>query len=258
MSKSTIEWTDTTWNPLTGCSKISPGCKNCYAESIAERFRGTAGFPEGFDVTLREDKLKIPLRWRSPQRVFVNSMSDLFHEEVPTGFISEVFDVMIEADRHLFQILTKRPAQAVAFLHRYVEDRKVSIPDNILIGVSVESSKYLERVTVLSKAPSCRKFVSFEPLLSPINPMDAFNALHPAGIEWIIIGGESGRGARPCMKAWVEQLIDAGRAVGCRVFVKQLGTWSAKVNGFKNYKGANPDEWPEHLFVRDPLPELMV
>src|SRR5215472_10206525 len=180
---STIEWTDTTWNPVTGCTKISAGCDNCYAERFSERFRGVPGHPfeNGFDLTLRPERLMQPMHWRQPRRIFVNSMSDLFHKEVPASFVDRVFDTMEAADWHTYQVLTKRSSLMVRYLRgRY--DRALA-PPHIWLGVSVEDVKNAVRLKHLQAAQASTKFVSFEPLLGSLGRVDL------TGIDWAIVGG---------------------------------------------------------------------
>ena len=196
-TKSAIEWTDTTWNPVTGCTKITRGCDNCYAERLAERFRGTPGHPfeNGFDLTLRPERLSQPLSWRRPRRVFVNSMSDLFHKGIPTEFIDCVFDTMETADRHVFQVLTKRSALMKEYLQRRYG--RGTAPQHIWCGVSVEDHTATARIRHLQKAPIPVRFLSIEPLLGPVGNIDL------EGISWVIVGGESGPNARPMEPGWV-------------------------------------------------------
>src|SRR5262245_20333851 len=203
-----IEWTDATWNPVTGCTKISPGCDLCYAERFSERFRGTEGHPfqNGFDLTLRPERLEQPLSWRRSRMIFVNSMSDLFHKKVPTNFISKVFDTMERADWHTFQVLTKRSSIMRDFLRsRYGEDRG---PSHIWCGVSVEDGKRASRVRHLQEAPAGVRFLSIEPLIN------AVGKLHLNGIDWVIVGGESGPGAREMKPEWVREVRDQCLAQG--------------------------------------------
>lgn len=188
---SAIEWTDATWNPVTGCTKLSPGCKNCYAERLALRLRamGNSRDRRGFTVTLHPDQLTLPLSWRQPRRIFVNSMSDLFHEDVPIEFIRRVFDVMGQAQRHIFQVLTKRSSRLAALAH------DLPWPPNVWQGVSVESARYAPRIHDLVSVPASVRFLSVEPLLGPIPDLPLL------GIDWVIGGGESGGGGgrfRPC------------------------------------------------------------
>jgi protein gp37 len=271
--KSKIEWTDATWNPVTGCSKVSEGCRNCYAMKFAERWRGIPGhyFENGFDITLRPDKLDEPLRWRRPRRIFVNSMSDLFHDQVPVTFIHEVFKVMAEANWHTFQILTKRPARMAEVMQTLrplfegmvFNGSKVEWPlPNVWLGVSVENQKSAdERIPLLLQTPAAVRFLSCEPLLGPVDPtriapMDSENregaiagdALAgglwekkghaerwhqiqkgPA-IDWVIVGGESGPGARPVHPEWVRSLRDQCQAAGVPFFFKQWGEWAPGSN----------------------------
>lgn len=230
-----IQWTDETWNPITGCTKISPGCRNCYAERMAKRLAGRCGYPadDPFAVTIHLDRLRQPSRWRKPRRVFVCSMGDLFHEDVPLLDIWRVFDVMEAADRHTFQVLTKRP-------QRMAQASPPQPLPNVWLGVSVESRDQLDRIDALGDTPAHVRFVSFEPLLGPIHNVDL------TGIDWIIIGGESGPGARRCSVVWFRDLVRRARAARVPVFVKQLGSY-----GWRHPAGADPSEWPEDLRVRE-------
>ena len=209
---SRIEWTDATWNPVTGCSKVSPGCAHCYAQVIAERFRGTQAFPEGFDLSLRRDRLEVPLHWKRPRRIFVNSMSDLFHEAIPTEFIESVFGVMKQAHWHQFQVLTKRG------------DRLRQLapilpwPPNVWMGVSVEYQRWTTRIDDLRTVPCATRFLSLEPLLGPL-------ALSLTGIDWVIVGGESGPKSRPMRSEWVESIRDQCQLAGVAFFFKQWGAF---------------------------------
>lgn len=213
MARTSIEWTEVTWNPLTGCSKISPGCKHCYAERMALRLQamGVAKYQNGFRLTTHPTVLNEPLRWRTPHLVFVNSMSDLFHQDVPLDFIKAVFATMQQAHWHTFQVLTKR-AQRLAELSSLLD-----WPPNVWMGVSVESEAYLERIDYLRKTGAAIKFLSCEPLLGPLPnlPLD--------GIDWVIVGGESGPGARPMDAAWVRDIRDQCLAAGVPFFFKQWG-----------------------------------
>ena len=192
-----IEWADSTWNPVTGCTKITAGCDHCYAERFSERFRGVDGHPfeRGFDLTLRPERLLQPLKWRQPRRIFVNSMSDLFHKEVPTAFIDAVFDTMEQASWHTYQVLTKRSSLMARYLRRRFTGELA--PRHIWLGVSIEDEKNAVRLNHLKAAPASTKFVSFEPLLGPVGDVDL------KGIDWVIVGGESGPHARPIEEAWV-------------------------------------------------------
>ncbi len=223
--RSSIEWTEATWNPVTGCTKISPGCKHCYAETFAERWRGVPGHPyeQGFDLKLWPDRLETPLRWKRPRLVFVNSMSDLFHDRVPDEFIADVFRIMRRASRHTFQVLTKR-ASRMAEWHRSHPDYRM-IP-NIWLGVSVEDRRFgLPRIPLLRTVDSAIRFLSIEPLLEDLGLVNL------TGIDWVIVGGESGPGARPMKKPWVVSVRDQCRKAGVPFFFKQWGGLRKKENG---------------------------
>jgi protein gp37 len=222
---SAIEWTDATWNPVTGCTKISRGCDNCYAERFAERFRGVSGHPftTGFDLTLRPERLEQPLTWLRPRMIFVNSMSDLFHKEIPRSFVDKVFDTMERASWHTFQVLTKRSSLMRDYLRgRYGIGRG---PLHIWCGVSVEDGQATSRVIHLRGAPAGTRFLSIEPLLGPIGSIE-FD-----GIDWVIAGGESGPGARPIKIEWVRELRDQCRKQGVAFFFKQWGGLRPKSGG---------------------------
>jgi protein gp37 len=220
-----IEWTDATWNPVTGCSKITRGCDFCYAERFSERFRGVQGHPfeNGFDLTLKPERLRQPLSWREPRRVFVNSMSDLFHKEVPRSFIDSVFDTMEEANWHTFQVLTKRSSLMVRYLRgRYGAGLA---PPHIWLGVSVEDAKNAVRIEHLRSAQASIKFVSFEPLLGPVGAIDL------TGIDWAIVGGESGPRARPMAEDWAIEIRDQCHTAKVAFFFKQWGGIRPKSGG---------------------------
>lgn len=222
MSKgSTIEWTDTTWNPVTGCTKVSPGCDNCYAQTFAERFRGVPGHPfeQGFDLTLRAERISQPLHWKKPQRVFVNSMSDLFHRDVPDEFIIDVFKTMNAASKHQFQVLTKRPERLERLSSR------LSFGKNLWVGVSVESSAYYWRIKHLQRIPAAVRFLSCEPLLAPLPDLPL------ADIAWVIVGGESGRGARAMEQSWVREIQLQCETTSTAFFFKQWGGVNKKKSG---------------------------
>jgi protein gp37 len=287
-----IEWTDTTWNPVTGCTEVSPGCDHCYAKTFAERWRGVPGHPfeRGFDLTLRPARLDQPLSWRKPRRVFVNSMSDLFHDAVPDTFIIRVFAVMLAAGRHTFQLLTKRHGRMRALLSRPTfEDAvfEVAVTEygldpagdhhrwwplpNLWLGVSVEDQKRADlRMPALLSTPAAVRFLSCEPLLGPV---DLKRAVVPMGdqrghgltaswvhgrgccrrfhgIDWVIVGGESGPGARPMDLAWARHLAAQCRAAEVAVFVKQLGAAWARTNA-ADPKGGNWHRWPADLRIRE-------
>lgn len=253
--RSDIEWTDATWNPVLGCDKVSPGCDHCYAETIAERFRGGPGYPNGFEVTLKPHRLEEPLRWRTPRRVFVNSMSDLFHPKVPDDYVAHCFAVMAAGRRHVFQVLTKRPARMRSLLRSSafwlsvqdswyrlpLQDRVAAGPGkvgpghplpNVWLGVSVEDQERTEqRIPPLLATPAAVRFLSCEPLLGPVDlrledcwlPDDHYTAAERIG--WVIVGGESGPGARPLHPQWVRDLRDQARAARVAFFFKQWGAW---------------------------------
>lgn len=216
-----IEWTDATWNPVTGCSKVSPGCKNCYAERLALRLRamGSPRYQRGFSVALHPDALNLPLRWKASRHIFVNSMSDLFHDEIPDDFIVRVFETMCRAPWHTFQILTKRSSRLASIAPR------LPWPDNVWQGVSVESDRYTSRIADLRSVAAHVRFVSVEPLLGPIPnlPLD--------GIDWVIVGGESGGGRRPVAPEWVRDIRDQCVAKSIPFFFKQWGGRTAKTGG---------------------------
>jgi protein gp37 len=243
---SKIEWTDTTWNPLRGCTKVSPGCKHCYAESFAERFRGVPGHPyeQGFDLRLVPEKLAEPFQWSSPRTVFVNSMSDLFQPGVPDDYIEDVVRVMVEANWHTYQVLTKRSERMRDLL--FTTLRFASQCRNIWWGVSVEDRTYgLPRVKHLQSAPAAVKFLSIEPLLEDIGEFDI------SGIEWAIVGGESGHGARPMDRKWVESLLKLCRREKVAFFFKQWGGVHKSEAGRK-LRGQTYDEMPKLDATRFP------
>lgn len=223
--KSEIEWTDATWNPVTGCTKVGPGCDHCYAERFAERWRGIAGHPyeQGFDLRLWPSRLEQPLLWKRSRMIFVNSMSDLFHKAIDRTYIDQVFDVMERADRHVFQVLTKRSSLMREYLRARYDGGVV--PAHIWLGVSVEDAAHVSRIDHLKGVLAEVRFISFEPLLGPIDQVD----LH--GIAWAIVGGESGPGARPMQPEWVRRL----RAICVRdrvaFFFKQWGGARPKSGG---------------------------
>jgi protein gp37 len=208
-----IEWTETTWNPVTGCTKIGPGCKNCYAERMAYRLQamGQPNYQNGFQLTLHEQMLPLPLMWKKPRMIFVNSMSDLFHKDVPTSFIEKTFAVMQKASWHTFQVLTKRSKRLQEI------DDIIVIPENVWIGVSVECNNYLNRIDDLRAIHASVKFLSLEPLLGPLPDLNL------EGIDWVIVGGESGPGARPMKKEWVCKIRDRCLASEVPFFFKQWG-----------------------------------
>ena len=255
MSKSQIEWTDATWNPVAGCSLISPGCKNCYAMHMAKRLEAM-GLPKYIGLTrqhgkkikwsgaITEDResLKIPLRWRKPKKIFVNSMSDLFHDLVSDDFIVDVWKVMEATPQHNYQILTKRPGRM-----RHILTRNKKIKDslsNVWLGTSVESDEFVGRIDELRKIPASIRFISFEPLI------DSVGEVNLEGIHWAIIGGESGRCARPIKEYWIDEIYEQCMHYGTAFFFKQWGAWgkdnqkrSKKANG-REYRGQLWDQMP--------------
>jgi protein gp37 len=244
---SQIEWTDATWNPVTGCTKVSPGCAHCYAETFAERFRGVPNHPyqNGFDLTLRPERLELPLSWRRPRLIFVNSMSDLFHEAVPDEYIVAVFSTMVRADWHRFQLLTKRAGRAAELAPR------LPWPPNVWLGVSVENNRWLDRVDQLRRVPAAVRFLSCEPLLGPLD-------LDLRGIDWVIAGGESGPRARPMRAEWVLSLRDQCAHAGVPFFFKQWGAHDAcgrrmsKARSGRLLEGRTWDELPSATESRQP------
>lgn len=233
-----IEWTDSTWNPVTGCTKVTAGCDFCYAERFSERFRGVKGHPfeNGFDLTIRPERLQQPLSWRQPRRIFVNSMSDLFHREVPTSFIDAVFDTMEKASWHTYQVLTKRSSLMTRYLRRRYKDGLA--PEHLWLGVSIEDAKNAVRLNHLKAAPARTKFVSFEPLIGPVGPVSL------KGIDWVIVGGESGPRARPIEEAWVLEIRDRCKADKVAFFFKQWGGIRPKSGG-RLLKGREWNQYPD-------------
>lgn len=223
--KSEIEWTDATWNPVTGCTKIGPGCDNCYAERFAERWRGTPNHPyqQGFDLTLWPSRLQQPKLWKKPRMIFVNSMSDLFHKEVDRSHIDKVFDAMEDADHHVYQVLTKRSS----LMRNYVNARYAgqTVPQHIWLGVSVENAAYVSRIEHLRQINSSARFISFEPLLGPVGQVDL------TGIAWAIVGGESGPKARPMKEEWATEIRMLCEQYGAAFFFKQWGGARPKSGG---------------------------
>ena len=239
--KSAIEWTDATWNPVTGCTKVSPGCKHCYAERLAARLKamGNPRYRNGFNVTLHPDQIHLPLRWTQPRMIFVNSMSDLFHEAIPEDFIRRVFDVMTHAHWHVFQILTKRAKRLADLSH------SISWPANVWQGVSVENARYTWRINHLRQVPCALRFLSVEPLLGPVPRLPL------EGIGWVIVGGESGPGNRPVEPAWVRQIRDQCLAANVPFFFKQWGGRTPKSGG-RMLDGCLWDQIPKPR-LQDPL-----
>ena len=238
---SAIEWTDETWNPVTGCTRVSPGCDNCYMFALYPRLKAmnVPGYEANPDqIQLMPERLLAPLSWKSPRHVFVNSMSDVFHPQVPFDFVYEIFSVMEEASRergHVFQVLTKRPGRAVGWWKKYEHRFPSGWPPNVWIGTSVENQKYAARLTVLSRLPATIRFVSAEPLLEAVNLTPW---LESGDLQWVIVGGESGRNARPMDLNWVRDLRDQSINAGVAFFLKQLG-------GVRNKRGG------DHALVDD-------
>lgn len=222
-SYSSIEWTDSTWNPVTGCSKISPGCTHCYAETFAERFRGVPSHPftQGFDLKVWPERLVLPLQWKEPRMIFVNSMSDLFHEDVPDHFIDQVFEVMFRARQHVYQVLTKRSERMMDWtLGRFDKEK---FPSHIWLGVSVENQNYIWRIEHLQQAPAKVRFLSIEPLLGPVDLSQ-----HLTGIHWVIVGGESGPAARPMHPDWARAVRKQCELCNVAFFFKQWGAFNSE------------------------------
>ncbi|GAA3941770.1 DUF5131 family protein [Chitinophaga oryziterrae] len=234
MASSSIEWTEMTWNPVTGCTKISAGCKYCYAEVMAKRLQamGVDKYKDAFKIRLHEDALQIPYTWKKQKVVFVNSMSDLFHKSVPLDFIKKVFLVMNENPQHTFQVLTKR-ADRLLEIHR-----ELKWPHNIWMGVSIEDHRVLHRLDLLRQTGARTKFLSCEPLIGPLPNMDLTN------IDWVIVGGESGHKARPMNPDWVLEIMDQCKSAGVAFFFKQWGGTNKKKNG-RILNGRTYDEMPE-------------
>lgn len=246
---SKIEWTDSTWNPVRGCTKISPGCKNCYAEAFAERFRGVKSHPyeQGFDLRLVPEKLSEPLQWRRPKMVFVNSMSDLFQDGVPDSYIVEVAKIMEQAKQHVFQVLTKRSERMTEMLGGKL--RFASHYTHIWWGVSVEDRRYgVPRVRDLQQAPAAIRFLSVEPLLEDLGNLDL------RGIDWVIVGGESGPRARPIKKEWVESLLHQCTAANIAFFFKQWGGVNKAKTG-RVLNGRTFDAMPNRSYRLDLWPK---
>jgi protein gp37 len=230
---STIEWTEATWNPVTGCTKISPGCKFCYAERMAHRLQamGQTRYRNAFRLTLQPDAIEAPLRWRKPRVIFVNSMSDLFHQDVPLDFVKRCFDVMKRASQHTFQVLTKRADRVAELCH------ELPWPSNVWMGTSVENADYVWRIDSLREVPARVRFLSVEPLLGPIDELPL------SRIHWVIVGGESGPGARPMNVEWVRDIREQCVAAAVPFFFKQWGGTNKKRNG-RRLDGRTWDEMP--------------
>ena len=230
---SQIEWTQATWNPVTGCTKNSPGCKNCYAERMAKRLQamGVPQYRNGFKLTLQPEALSLPLKWKKPRFVFVNSMSDLFHERVPLEFVKQVFEIMSQSSQHTFQVLTKRPELALEYSPYF------TWPDNVWMGTSIENALYTYRIKPLRKIPAKIRFISLEPLIGPIPRISL------QGINWVIVGGESGPGSRPMKPEWVRDIRDQCLLQNVPFFFKQWGGVNKKKAG-RILDGRTWDEMP--------------
>jgi protein gp37 len=230
-ARSAIEWTEATWNPVTGCTQVSPGCANCYAKTFAERFQGVSGHPyeQGFALRLWPDRLDIPLRWRRPRMIFVNSMSDLFHEDIPFDYIRRVFATMEAAHHHVFQVLTKRHERLAELAP------KLPWPSNVWMGVSIENKRWTMRADYLRTVPAAVRFISAEPLLGTLENLDL------SGIGWLICGGESGPRHRPVNVEWVRQLRDRCKDESVPFFFKQWGGRTSKARG----RVLDDREWSE-------------
>lgn len=245
--KSGIEWTDSSWNPVTGCTKVSAGCAFCYAERLAKRLQmmnPTGKYRNGFKLTLHEKDIELPLSWKEPRTIFVNSMSDLFHEQVPFSFIKRVFDTMEKADWHTFQILTKRPERMQYFTNEYYGE----VLPNVWLGTSIEDSKVLHRLAILKKVDAAIRFVSFEPLLGSVGKVNL------RGIHWAIVGGESGKYHRPIKKEWIHEIRRQCRKYNVAFFFKQWGGLTSKSGG-RTLDGRIYDEYPE---VKENLLEVKI
>ena len=238
-----IEWTEATWNPLTGCNKVSPGCKNCYAEKLSYRLQkmGQHNYRNGFQLTLHHHAVDIPLKWKKPKLIFVNSMSDLFHKEVPVSFVKKIFEVMNRCPQHHFQILTKR-AERLEEIAPQLKWTK-----NIWMGVSVENKNYMFRIQHLVRTPAYIKFLSLEPLLGPLLNLQL------KGVDWVIVGGESGPKARAIKEEWVEQIHHQCIQAKTAFFFKQWGGVRKHKTG-RTFKGTTWDEMPEEKMCRTYLP----
>lgn len=234
---SDIEWTEATWNPVTGCSKISPGCLHCYAERLSRRLKamGLKAYAGGFEVACHSQLLNIPLTWSRPRRIFVCSMSDLFHSQVPDDFIFQVFETIVQAPWHNFQVLTKRSGRLAAMAPH------LPWPSHLWVGVTVESSDYLSRLDHLRQVPGAVRFVSLEPLLGPVPNLDL------SGLDWVILGGESGPGARPLARDWVTMVRDLCRKVMVPFFFKQWGGVRRRCQG-RSLDGREYSEMPLSLY----------
>ena len=254
--KSAIQWTDATWNPVTGCSKVSPGCAHCYAETLSLRFGWSKRpwLPEYApeNVVLHPERLDQPQRWRRPRRVFVNSMSDLFHELVPDAFIFDVFDRMAQADWHSYQLLTKRPERMATVVKSYYALHPGQVPlPQVWLGTSIENDRWITRADAVRETPAAVRFISAEPLLGPLPSLDL------TAIDWLIVGGESGAGARPMHPEWAMDLRDQAAEAGTAFFFKQWGGRTPKAHG-RELDGRTWDEYPEPVTPAEGSVDLLV
>jgi protein gp37 len=242
VQRSAIEWTEATWNPVTGCDEVSPGCAHCYAKAFAERWRGVSGhhYEQGFDLRLWPERLEQPLRWRRPRMIFVNSMSDLFHDGIPDSYVAQVFAVMKQAKQHIFQVLTKRDDRLLRLAPQ------LPWPTNVWMGVSIENRRFVQRAERLREVPAAVRFISAEPLLGPLEGLDL------TGVDWLIAGGESGHRHRPVQKQWLTDLRDRCVDEGVAFFFKQWGGRTPKAGG-RVLDGRTWDELPPHAAVEPTL-----
>lgn len=247
-NNSAIEWTEATWNPTTGCTKISPGCKNCYAETLSRRLKamGQKKYKKGFQFVEHPNDIDLPSTWKKPRKIFVNSMSDLFHEQSRIEFIAKCFDVMIKADWHQYQVLTKRSSKMLEFSELFEKYFDRIIPSHIWMGVSIENSDYVWRIDDLRKVKCHTRFISFEPLLGSVGKIDL------SGIDWAIIGGESGFGFRQVREEWIKEIIKQCKKQKVAVFFKQWGGIRPKSGG-RELEGRTYDEYPETKQSSNPL-----
>ena len=244
---SSIEWTEATWNPATGCTEVSPGCKNCYARTLSKRLKamGQRKYANGFEYTEHESDIGLPLKWKKPRKIFVNSMSDMFHEKSAFEFVMQCFLTMLRAPRHTYQVLTKRPRRMAEFSELFYRYFRREIPPHIWMGTSVESADFAHRIDDLRKVKCRTRFISFEPLLGSVGPVDL------SGIDWAIIGGESGRHYRPVNEKHIRTLITECRMQSVPVFFKQWGGVTPKAGGrtidgrtYDDYPVVEPDVYP--------------
>ncbi|MEQ8440388.1 MAG: phage Gp37/Gp68 family protein [Alphaproteobacteria bacterium] len=252
--KTAIEWTNATWNPVTGCTKISPGCDNCYAERFSERFRGVPNHPFefGFDLKLRPDRLEQPMKWRKSKMIFVNSMSDLFHKEIPKRYIDQVFDTMEKADWHVFQVLTKRSS----LMRNYVNQRygpEHEAPAHIWLGTSIEDGRRKGRIKHMQDMRASVRFLSLEPLIGPLGQLDL------RGIHWVIVGGESGPGHRPMEEEWALSIRDQCAAQNVAFFFKQWGGYRPKSGGrlLNNLEYSEFPDIAHNLLIDEPINDIV-